>query len=188
MRFVGTIMSALTLLSLASTWVEWQQHVAVWIDAWRSVTRPVWDFLLGWLFSWIGWELPWWVKDYLTMAVVCAAGFSRAFSGSTLIASCFLGLFWPATMFFASIWAIVPGHWPRNERELDRFIDKIGEDHTPSWVPPMFRGGIGPLIMELVELVAVTAIGTEIDRIKIFWHSFAIALVVIGINYALIQG
>lgn len=64
------LLGAVGLLSLIQDLMQWQEHIGAWLDAWQAVTRPIWDFLLGWLFEWFGWEMPWWAKDYLTMGAI----------------------------------------------------------------------------------------------------------------------
>ncbi|MEL7464843.1 MAG: hypothetical protein AAFN79_12290 [Pseudomonadota bacterium] len=51
-----------------------EENIYQTLEAWRAVTRPIWDFLFGWIFDLVGLRLPWWVKDYLTMGLI--AGFA----------------------------------------------------------------------------------------------------------------
>lgn len=64
------LLGAVALLSLAQDLLTWQENINTWLNAFQAVTRPIWDFLLGWFFEWVGWEFPCRVKDYLTVGVV----------------------------------------------------------------------------------------------------------------------
>ena len=63
-------MGAIGIFSFVSGLIELADGVQDWIDAWRAITRPIWNFLLGWFFEWSNWQFPWWLKDYLTCGLV----------------------------------------------------------------------------------------------------------------------
>ncbi|MEO1775640.1 MAG: hypothetical protein AAFS07_11880 [Pseudomonadota bacterium] len=72
------LLGAVGLLSLVSDFVGLADDVRALMEAWKAVTRPIWDVTLGPIFQWFGWPLPWWLKDYLTMGVIHAAMALRA--------------------------------------------------------------------------------------------------------------
>lgn len=60
------LFGALAFLGLLKDIMTVQSDLAMVLDAVRSVTRPIWDFVFGWLQI----EVPSFVKDYLTMGVI----------------------------------------------------------------------------------------------------------------------
>ncbi len=72
-----TILGMMGLFSIVGNFMTLEENIHQTLEAWRSVTRPIWDFLLGWLLEWIGWELSWWIKDYLTMGVIVVSAQGR---------------------------------------------------------------------------------------------------------------
>ena len=66
------------LFSIVGQFMSLEENVYQTLEAWRTVTRPIWEFFLGWLFEWVGWEMPWWAKDYLTMGPITGASVVRA--------------------------------------------------------------------------------------------------------------
>lgn len=107
-RVPGGILGGLGLVSLLSGAIELHSGVLKIVTAYQSITQPVWDLLIGWLFRWLDWPFPWWVKDYLTMGVISAAASFRAsiplvkqspmLRRARLTATIFAGLFWPIDM------------------------------------------------------------------------------------------
>jgi hypothetical protein len=73
-----TLLGVMGIFSIVANFMTLEENIYQTVEAWRSVTRPIWDFLLGWPFELIGWEIPWWVKDYLTMGVITLGGMFRA--------------------------------------------------------------------------------------------------------------
>lgn len=71
-RTPATFLAALGLLSLASNVLDIQKNVQDWIDAWTTVTRPVWDYTIALLAPLLGFDLKNWMKDYLTVGVIVA--------------------------------------------------------------------------------------------------------------------
>ncbi len=67
---IFALLGAIGLFSLTSGFLTIDDGIRDWLNAWKSITRPVWDFLLGYLFAWIGWTVPNWLKDYLTLGVI----------------------------------------------------------------------------------------------------------------------
>ena len=60
------LLGAFALLALPRGLIEWQEDIGTWIEAFRSVSQVLWDFLLGWLQL----EIPQIIKDYLTIGLV----------------------------------------------------------------------------------------------------------------------
>lgn len=111
--FLGVI----GIFSIVGNFMILEEKIHHTLDAWRVFTRLIWDFLLGWLFEWIGWELPWWVKDYLTMATVTAGADMRSayvrrkiigvrgwneeyWHSNNLLTALFAGVIWPITILY----------------------------------------------------------------------------------------
>lgn len=67
-------MAALGFLGLASNMLELNSQLLIWIDAWKTTTRPFWELVLGFL----PWTAPDYVKDYLTMGVISVGMGARA--------------------------------------------------------------------------------------------------------------
>lgn len=68
------------ILSIVGTFMTLEENLALTLEAWRTVTRPIWDFLLGWFFQVLGWDMPWLLKDYLSLGIVFAGMQIRALS------------------------------------------------------------------------------------------------------------
>lgn len=113
------LLGAFGLFSLISDFMAMQEDLALWVEAWRSVTRPVWDFLAGWIFRLVGIEFSWWIKDYLTVGVIHTSMTARA----TIIIEIeyfkkfiskdfnrFEKYAYPTILFFTLIYSIVA--WP----------------------------------------------------------------------------
>lgn len=64
------LLGAIGLVSLVDGLVDLPSDIGLWIDAWQAVTRPIWNFLLGWLFAFFSIDFPWWVADYLTLGFI----------------------------------------------------------------------------------------------------------------------
>lgn len=67
------ILGVLGILSIVGTFITLEENIALTLEAWRSVTRPIWQFLIGWLFELIGLVLPWYAKDYFSLGAVTVA-------------------------------------------------------------------------------------------------------------------
>lgn len=68
---------AVSLLGLIRDIGTWQEDIGLWVDVFRSFTRPVADFLFGWIAALFGWDFPNWLKDYLIVGIVSAGGMVR---------------------------------------------------------------------------------------------------------------
>ena len=71
------IIGALGVFSFVSGLMDLADGVQDWVDAWRVVTRPIWEFLFGWAFEWLDWQFPWWLKDYLTLGLIHFGMYAR---------------------------------------------------------------------------------------------------------------
>lgn len=71
------LLGAFGLLGLADGFLTIPDQVQVMLTAWENVTRPIWDFLLGWIFKTLNLSFPNWLKDYLTVGVVHYGMFRR---------------------------------------------------------------------------------------------------------------
>lgn len=67
-RQAFALLGALTLISLLGDIVTLHETVSNIVDAIRSVTRPFWGLILGWL----PFDLPVWFADYLTVGTIIA--------------------------------------------------------------------------------------------------------------------
>lgn len=91
---VFALLGAIGLLSLVSGFLAIDEGIKDWLDAWKSITRPIWDFLLGWAFSLVDWTLPNWAKDYLTVGIIVHGMRIRAFRVATQHDAVIAGRFW----------------------------------------------------------------------------------------------
>ncbi len=138
-----TILGMMGLFSIVGNFMTLEENIYQTLEAWRSVTRPIWDFLLGWLFEWIGWEMPWWVKDYLTMGVITTAAAARADIGETT-AQLSHFMYVPRNLQNPTLQMIV---WPHfiykvtlNLRHLNRYNNEFMEpDDDPVSLPGFIR-------------------------------------------------
>lgn len=96
---VLALAGAVSLLGLVRDVGVWQEDIGLWIDAFRSFSRPVAELLFGWIASLFGWEFPDWLKDYLIVGIVSAGGGLRGnfARGDKDYISSFIGdfLMWP---------------------------------------------------------------------------------------------
>ncbi|MEM9141324.1 MAG: hypothetical protein AAGB15_15955 [Pseudomonadota bacterium] len=142
-----TLLGAIGLFSLVSDFVALQKDIDRWIDAWKSVTRPIWDFLLGWLFDWIGWAMPWWLKDYLTVGLIVGGMAVRLlivsktwnFEASTFVGLILSVFLWPFTLYHAVV---------------DLHFDEVNDAETQNrWV--FWETGIYLLILIAVNYALI---------------------------------
>ena len=61
------LLGVLGLFSIVGTFMTLEENIAETLRAWRTVTRPIWEFLFSWPFDL---SLPWFLKDYLTLGVI----------------------------------------------------------------------------------------------------------------------
>lgn len=66
------IVGAFGLVAIIDGFINIPGYIGQWVDAWQTITRPVWEFLFGWIFEYFKITMPWWVKDYLTMGLIAA--------------------------------------------------------------------------------------------------------------------
>jgi hypothetical protein len=71
-RRLSAILAAIGLISLIGNLIDLPMLVKEWVEAWRTVTRPIWEFVFGWLFQYFHIKMPIWLKDYFTMGVIAA--------------------------------------------------------------------------------------------------------------------
>lgn len=192
-EFLGSapfvLLGALGIVSIVGTFTTLEENIALTLEAWRTITRPVWDFLLGWVFDLAGWRLPWWLKDYLTIgAVTCgmtlrrlktvARGWGKVFSQSKLAhvkPEKFLRWKYLLLIVFVSLLL-----WPV---EYLQAIIRRGTRHAffqsgtlPTW------GDVG-----LDEAGLSQARELEQKARRAYWSTAVWALVLLGLNFALVQ-
>lgn len=97
------LLGAVGLVSMLKSVITLHEDVVFVVEAYQTVTRPIWDYLLGWL----GLDLSPFMKDYLTVSAIFAGAVSRIFvtdqkdeSTDGLIWSHIIGfiggmIFWP---------------------------------------------------------------------------------------------
>ena len=71
-------LGAIGIISMLKGTITIHADILVLVKAYQTVTQPIWDFLLGWLFDWVKLPFPSWAKDYLTMGLISATAFVRA--------------------------------------------------------------------------------------------------------------
>lgn len=59
-------------MGLLSGVIDLQGQIKEVVDAYQSVTRPIWDSSLGAFLQIFGWRLPGFLKDYLSMGFIVA--------------------------------------------------------------------------------------------------------------------
>ncbi len=168
-----TILGMIGLFSIVGNFMTLEENIYQTLEAWRSVTRPIWEFLLGWLFEWIGWEMPWWVKDYLTMGAIVAGAQGRGakidpdwqdtwlFRSGTLIVLALMIPVWPL-IFVSLFWSF----------------------------KAMLRSARAIRLSELADVEVDPELTASNDRLKqrnmIFFETFIFAFILIAINYAFV--
>lgn len=71
------LLGGIGLFSLVSDFLTLQEDIQNWIAAWEAVTRPIWEFMLGWLFKYLNIPFSDWIKDYFTMGFITLGGAIR---------------------------------------------------------------------------------------------------------------
>ncbi len=161
---LGAFFGAVGILTFADAAIDFHHYMGDWIQIWTSITRPVWDFLLGWVFDYFGMSVPWWVKDYLTMGVITFGMSLRTMTsneGSDTLADLFLSK------------RLVSFNWSLTE---------TFQDSPLLWVllwPKVWAYVVSYIIWD--EFV-----DGDLKAIATFFESFAYALLVIASSYALI--
>ena len=72
-------LGGLGIVSLIDDLLSLHGWVQQWVDAWQAITRPIWDFTLGWLFALFDMTVPWFVADYLTVTAIAFGMIARLF-------------------------------------------------------------------------------------------------------------
>ncbi|MEL7464858.1 MAG: hypothetical protein AAFN79_12365 [Pseudomonadota bacterium] len=117
-------LGAMGIFSIVGNFMTLEENIYQTLEAWRSVTRPIWDFLLGWLFEWVGWKMNSHLKDYLTMATITTAALLRVqiylrdhikdVFTSKLANILFLGFTWPIVLTMSVPLLIYEGEYKDN--------------------------------------------------------------------------
>ena len=71
------LLGAFGILALIDGLLQLPKYLAQWVSAWQSITRPIWEIIIGWGFHIFNMELPVLISDYLTMGVITAAASMR---------------------------------------------------------------------------------------------------------------
>lgn len=69
------LLGAFGLLSLIDNIKELPSYIGQWVNAWQSITRPIWEYTLGRLF-----DIPWFLSDYLTTGLLILGALIRCVS------------------------------------------------------------------------------------------------------------
>ncbi len=168
-----TILGMMGLFSIVGNFMTIEENIYQTLEAWRSVTRPIWEFLLGWLFEWIGWEMPWWMKDYLTMGAIVAGAQGRGTK---------IDLDWRDTWLFRIgtplILALMIPVWPLI------FVSLYWSFKA------LLRSARAIRLSELADVEVDPELTASNDRLKlramIFFETFIFAFILIAINYAFV--
>jgi hypothetical protein len=155
------IIGAFGLLSFAHDSITWQTDVLSWIDAWRHVSRPIVQFIFGWIPSCIHMEVPSFAKDYLSVGLVIASATVRAASHN---AERFGIHYYFIVPFVILFWSIIWPYWMSIAliRIAGNFIGaSFGDDP------------------ETAEL--------QTARAQVFFEFVLWAAVVVAINFALVK-
>jgi hypothetical protein len=73
--FISIPLSALGLLSLSDQLLSFNDNIQKLINGYQELVYPIYIFLL----SWVGYEIPTWMYDYLTLGLLFASSHKRAF-------------------------------------------------------------------------------------------------------------
>lgn len=97
------LLGAVGILGLVDGLLQLPKYLAQWVNAWQEITRPVWEFLLGWFFSIFDMSVPFYVSDYFTMVAITAAACFRVIKADEkkdhYDALIFISLFWPVVIY-----------------------------------------------------------------------------------------
>ena len=161
---LGAFFGAVGILTFADAAIDFHHYVGDWIQIWTSITRPVWDFLLGWVFDYFGMSVPWWVKDYLTMGVI-TFGMSLRTMTSSEGGDTLADLFRPKRL--------VSFNWSLS----DTFQNS-----------PLLWALLWPTVWAYAVYYIIWSefVDGDLKAIATFFESFAYALLVIASSYALI--
>lgn len=85
------ILGALGFISLLSGVAKIHEDMRFLIEAFQTMTHPIWEYTLGPVVRWLGLPFPWWAKDYLTMGLIVGAALFRAFWTFTSVFGAQLG-------------------------------------------------------------------------------------------------
>ncbi len=130
-----TLLGMIGLVSITGQFMSLEENIAQTLDAWRNVTRPIWEFLFGWAVDWLGLPFEWWAKDYLSLGTIMTAALFRSnkaaskterhsFSKSAISFAIF-ALLWPFFLICGCILAyIVRRHYD----ELDDRTRKMYQE------------------------------------------------------------
>jgi len=80
LSFIG----AIGLLQMMSGLIEWQAQLLQILDAYHALSQFLWKLLLGWFWSFIGYELTPWARNYLTIGVIASSALYRSLRVLTL--------------------------------------------------------------------------------------------------------
>jgi hypothetical protein len=153
------LLGALGLISLVQDLLQWQEQIGLWIDAWQAVTRPIIQFLFGWIPALLKWPFPWWAQDYLTLSLISAGAFVRA--------------------------AVVTNIDDFNRRLTD---DKLSVyiGLTLFYIFAIFIWPVAVVFKVIPDLARSYKSNKEISGTLVFLETFVWAALIIAINYALL--
>jgi len=164
------------IFSIVGNFMILEENIHHTLDAWRVFTRLIWDFLLGWLFEWIGWELPWWVKDYLTFGLIVKAADFRA--GKLFQIQGLPGNNMPFSfrlaVFDVLIWPMVVKIHFMSDKELEHDFQRMMRKKTYKHSGRIYSSEL-ERFKESIK-----------NRRRIFTETFVYALIAIAINYAFV--
>ena len=164
------ILGAIGLFSIVGTFVTLEDNIAMSLEAWRTVTRPIWDFILGWIFDYFKVELPFYLYDYLTMGLISTA------------------------MYFRYSIANIRAHYAENPTERSMNTREILAGTSPAFFLALLSIIlIWPFIWYLgLRGFSVVANDEKQARslsksIGVFWETAVFSLILIAINYTLVS-
>jgi hypothetical protein len=99
------VVTVISLSSFADSYVLWADFIVKIIASYQSLIYPIWNFL----FSWLPFEIPDWLKDYLTIGIICSLSW---YKGALVEGDFFTDLGSRlASVAFSPIWPImIIGH------------------------------------------------------------------------------
>lgn len=177
------LIGVVSITAIVGNFVTLLDNIALTAEVWRSVTRPIWGFLVGWLFDLFEVELQWWLKDYLSMGVVTSAMIFRSEAAYKNI-------------------AVKVGSFDPDD-DIQMWVQKT-YDHWRDWlvqlitlVMPIFlwplvwywrirRSAVGSSLHYFEELPSIVKHANK-ERQAVFWETVIWTLILLVANYVLIE-
>ncbi|MFC7291481.1 hypothetical protein [Hirschia litorea] len=161
------VLGAIGLVTLSSSFIDLHQSIVDWVTIYQTISHALWDFLLGWVPKFTGWELTKWAKDYMTAGVIVSSAAYRTFSKfgkDMLILMCVLAFVcWPM-FIYVLVWEFwfkrdTDGYNPFLREIPDLVMNVSEEDMSYDFYYTHYKGqvkSLGLLFFETFIYAALT--------------------------------